>query len=304
MPVTKKIALAGGPFNADNALIIGEAAIDIGTRVIKWYEEDGFGQYEQNRVTVTTEDMKTGKVRTRVIQGKRYKSRPGGVAGIRQVLIHHSGADRADPAIMREVLHNQRGLSVQFAIEDDGRIYQFLNAAEMAFHAGKVHNKISVGAECCLWPDAAARPNYYSPANRKRTGNLPHKVETQVLQGMKKRVFCFPQPQVEATARWAAGIWLAVCMLGGRRTGKYNVGFNPAVELAQMFKMAPKFPRNIKGEIPREVFGRHADHVGLIGHLQCSKRKWDPAGFPWEKFEERVGHLFWQFAEGWPIGRR
>jgi len=93
-------------------------------------------------------------------------------------------------------------------------------------------------------------------------------------------------------------------MEGGRRKGDYNVGFNPPVPLQQMFKMAPKFPRNVNGEIPRKVFGRHADHVGLIGHLQCSKRKWDPAGFPWEEYEQRVGHLFWQFAEGWPIGRR
>jgi len=304
MAVTQKISLTGSPFNADNALIIDGVAIDIGNRVIKWYEEIGYSQYPTNRSVLKTEDMKTGKVKTRVIQGKRYKERPKGIADIRQILIHHSGADRADPGIMREVLHNQRGLSVPFAIEDDGRIFQFLDAVKLAYHAGRIHNKISIGAECCLWPDAGARPNYYSASNRKRTGNLPHKIRTEVLQGMKKDVFCFPVPQVEATAKWAASLWLAVCMLGGKRTGEYKVRNSPVVELDQMFNGPPKFPRNGKGEIPRKVFPQHSEHVGLIGHLQCSKRKWDPAGFPWESFEQMVEEYFLKYRKEWRVERR
>lgn len=296
MAIKKQISLTGQPFETDNCFILGQVAFDIGTRVIKWWEEDGFSQYPTNRSVVKTEDAATGKVKTRIIQGKRYYERRGGIDGIRQVFIHHSGADREDPAIMREVLHNQRGLSVQFAHEDDGRIYQFLDAAVAAKHGGK-HNHISVGTECCLWPDARKRPNYYSAANRKRTGNLPHRVKEEVLQGMKMKVFCFPEKQVDAVCRWAAGIWYAVCTLGTRpREGSYNVGFNPAIPLEKMFTQPPRFPRTVKGEIPRKVFRRHLDHVGLIGHLQCSPRKWDPAGFPWEEAELKIRDYFWEFV--------
>ena len=29
-------------------------------------------------------------------------------------------------------------------------------------------------------------------------------------------------------------------------------------------------------------------HTGMIGHLQITRRKVDPAGFPWETFEDQV----------------
>ena len=173
MAIRKRVSLTGDEFNADNALVLDGVAFDIGTRVIKWWEDDGFSQYQTNKVIVRKDDNRTGRQIKRVISGKRYSKRRKGVAGIRQILLHHSGADRDNPGVMREVLHNQRGLSVQFATEDDGRIYQFLDAVEVAWHAGK-HNKISIGNECCLWPDYDRRPSYYSEANRKRTGNLQH----------------------------------------------------------------------------------------------------------------------------------
>ena len=293
MTIRERVSLTREPFNGDNAFVLDQVAFDIGTRVIKWWEPGGFGQYETNRVVLKEEDNDTGKVKTRIIQGKRYYERKNGVLGIRQVFIHHSGADRENPGVMRDVLHNQRGLSVQFAHEDDGRIYQFLDAVEAAKHAGK-HNQISIGTECCLWPDARKRPNYYSEANRARTGNLPHAVKEEILQGMKMKVFCFPDEQVEAVCRWAAGLWVAIGHLRWKMLGRGD-------DMALTFEHAPTFPRSGKGgrsaqTIPRQVYKKALEHVGLIGHLQCSKRKWDPAGFPWEKAEQRISELFYRFA--------
>ncbi len=284
MAIREQISLTGKPFNGDNAFILDKVAFDIGTRVIKWWEPDGFSQYDTNRKVIRTEDMATGKVKTKVIQGARYKKRKGGVSGIKQIFLHHSGADRESPKIMREVLHNQRGLSVQFATEDDGRIYQFLDAVTAAKHAGR-HNPISIGNECCLWPDAKKRPDYYSAKNRARNGNLPHKVREEVLQGMRMKVFCFPEEQVDAVCRWAAGLWYAVSILA------------PTADLDDAFPMPPLFPRNAKGEIPRKITTRPLEHVGLIGHLHASRRKWDPAGFPWEKAEEKIKRYFAEFAD-------
>ena len=288
MAIRKRVSLTGGPYNGENALVVDGVAFDIGTRVIKWWEPDGFGQYETNRSVVKTEDNATGEVKTKVIAGKRYYKRKKGVLGIKQVFLHHSGADREDPGVMREVLHNQRGLSVQFAHEDDGRIFQFLDAVEAAKHGGK-HNHISIGSECCLWPNARKRPNYYSEENRKRTGNLPHAVKNETLQGMKMKVFCFPDPQVEAVCRWAAGLWIAIGYLRAEALGTDD-------PIGALFNEPPAFPRNKKGEIPRKVYKKHLEHIGLIGHLHCSTRKWDPAGFPWEHAERRTRELFLDFA--------
>lgn len=287
MEITERVSLTGDDFKLRNALIVNAVAFDIGTRVFKWWEPAGYSQYETNRVVLEEEDQMTGMVSTKIISGRRYGKRKNGVDGIRQVLFHHSGADRENPGTMRNVLHNQRGLSVQFAIEDDGRIYQFLDAVEVAWHAGK-HNEFSVGAECCLYPDARQRPNYYNEANRERTGNLVHEKREEVIQGIWREVFCFPQKQVEACARWAAGIWFARSYL------------TAGVKNAQAFQHdQPLFPRTPSGEIPREVFDQHMKHVGLIGHLQCTPRKWDPAGFPWEEVEELVGKYYWSFANNW-----
>lgn len=264
--ITKRISLTGQPYNGDNALVINGVGIDIGTRVIKWWEPQGFSQYDEAISPV------------KKIRGKRYSHRVKGIDGIRQILIHHSGADRATPKIMRDVLHNQRGLSVQFAIEDDGRVYQFLDAIEAAWHAG-THNQISIGAECCLFPRVKDDPGYYSEVNRAKSGNLPHEIRTETLQGMKMQVFCMPDPQVEAVCKWAAGLWWAVCRHGTNRT------FAP-----------PRFPREEQGEIPRKVYDDHLGHVGLIGHLQCTDDKIDPAGFPWEDAEAKVAEYFASFC--------
>lgn len=275
MGEAKRIALTGGGFNMDNSFILDGLAIDIGTRVIKWNEKGGFNQYLTNKSVVTTEDRRTGKVSTKIIRGKRYRTRENGVGSVHQFFIHHSGGDGRNPSGMYETLHNQRGLSVQFAAEDDGRIYQFLDAVECAYHAGG-HNGISIGVECCLCPDAEASPGYYSVANRAKTGNLPHAVREEVLQGVRRQVFVMPDQQIEALARLAAGCWVGMLLKTGRPE----------------FEVPPAFPRDARGEIPRAVVPGHADHVGLIGHLQCTDKKWDPAGFPWELFESRVLVLY------------
>ena len=91
MSIRERVSLTGEPYNGDNAFVLDGVAFDIGTRVIKWWEPDGFGQYETNRVVLREEDNATGEVKTRIIQGKRYYTRKDGVLGIKQVFIHHLG---------------------------------------------------------------------------------------------------------------------------------------------------------------------------------------------------------------------
>lgn len=240
--------------------------MDIGTRVYLWDEREGFNGYTEQRVEV--ENRKTGRIK--VIKGPRYSKRKGGLADITQLFVHHSGGDGKNPSGMYQTLWMNRDLSVQFAIEDDGRVYQFLDAVEVAWHGGKC-NPISVGAELCLRPDAGAYPDYYSPANCKRYNNLPHEVRFETLQGSPRKVFVMPDVQIDAFARVMGGVWAAVTLAKGEPMS------------------APMFPFDTDGKIPREIIEDPRSHVGLIGHLHVSPKKWDPAGFNFEEAERLTG---------------
>lgn len=274
------INLTDGDFNRSHSFSFMGDLYDIGMDVFRWDHMNGYNGYVDKKVVI-----KKNGVITKVIEGKRYSRRAlrqkAAVNAITQLMIHHSGADRANPGVMYDVLYNQRGLSCHFAIEDDGRIFQFNDAIDSCWHAGK-HNKISIGTECCLFPLFRRKPSYYNERNRRKTGNLPHAIRTEYIHGKRMKVFCFTQPQVEALARLYAGLWVAV---GRKRT-------KPLPE----FESAPIFPK-VDGEITRTVAQGAKRHIGLIGHLQCTINKIDPAGFPWERFETLVERYFSVFSQ-------
>ena len=100
-------------------------------------------------------------------------------------------------------------------------------------------------------------------------------------------MFCFTGPQVEAVCRWAAGLWAAV----GHLRAEENLGAKDGI--GTLFNEPPSFPvDSISGAISRHFLQEHMKHVGMIGHLHCSRNKWDPAGFPWEDAEKRIAKLW------------
>lgn len=277
--VDRRTQLEGAEYDDEGAVQVCGARWGIGVPVYRWTHPKGHNGYTTQRVTAPVED-RDGRATARVIQGERFAFRPPD--GITQFVVHHSGGDGATPAAMFDTLWNQRNLSVQYAIEDDGRVWQFLDVQEGAWHAGP-HNKISVGAECCLYPLAKERPDFYSPARCAKTGNLPHAVVEDTIHGKRLTVFAFTGPQVESLARVVAATWLGLYVATGR----------------PHFASAPRFPR-VAGAIPHTVVPAPLAHVGLLGHLQCTANKIDPAGFPWEQCEARVAELcaLWQPRAG------
>lgn len=266
------VALVADDPRLETSLVLDGTPYDIGHPVIHWWEPGGFDGYVTERVVVQEQDRKTGKVTAKVIKGPRYSPRK--LNRVTQFVLHHSGGDGRDPANMYRTLWFQRGLSVQYAVEDDGRIYQFLDARECAWHAGK-HNGLSIGVEATLFPIVESDPNYYSPANCAARGNQPHAQRVEVLQGRPTRVYVMPPKQVYALARLVAGTWAAL---------RHSTG------LAR-FEQPPKFPQ-VGGTIPMSVVDRPLDHVGMIGHLHCTAAKIDPAGFPWAEFQTMVAGIF------------
>jgi len=255
----------------NTCLRFGREDFDIGVPVFRWMDAGGFDGYTRAKTTV----IRRGE--ERVKRGPRISAGPRRMQDISQFVVHHSGGDGKDPSTMYDVLWFQRFLSVQFALEDDGRIYQFLDPTAIAWHAGRA-NRRSVGVECCLYPDAGARPNYYSEKNCERRGNLPHEVEEQKLQGMNKKVFMMPDVQVESLARLIAAVWL--------KTGR------------DMPPMFPRVPKN-GGPIPYEFVDGSLEYEGIVGHFHLTKKKWDPAGLHLATLEERVAQHFlaWKAEE-------
>ncbi len=272
--MTENISFTGEEFRKFNAFVLEGNLFDIGTQIIKWNEIGGYNGY----ITESVINSKGVK-----IKGKRYKKRAfvKPIKRIKQLLVHHSGADRKNPGVMYNVLYKERALSVHFAVEDDGVIWQFNDVIDCCKHAGK-HNRISVGAECCLFPLYNKNPNYYSEKRNSKTGNLPHKVMTDNIHGEYIKVYCFTKPQVNSSlAKLYAGIWAALLYKTGNR----------------IYDKAPEFPKNDNGSIIKTVARKPLKHIGLIGHLQCTRRKIDPAGFPWFEFEKLVEKYFYNFVK-------
>lgn len=290
--MSRLVTLVDASPRPERALAVGGVLFDAGLVVYRWDGVGGFNGYTTERCEVQEENRKTGKVTTKVIKGRRYGSRAAlgdPLRLVRQFLVHHSGGDGRNPGGMFETLWRQRGLSVQFALEDDGRVYQFLDAKEMAWHAGSA-NRTSVGVECCLFPDAQRNPDYYSPANCERRGNLSHATEVEVLQGMRRKVFLMPDPQVEALARLVAGVWVAL----GWHAAQEKI---PDPVRVARFSAPPLFPRDPADAsvVPARVVPRATAHDGLLGHLHVSPKKWDPAGLSWYRLEDLVAARFLEF---------
>lgn len=290
--MSRLVCLVDAPARPARALAVGGVLFDAGLDVYRWDDPAGFNGYMTDRCEVRVEDRKTGKVTTKVIKGRRYGSRTwlgDPLRVVRQFLVHHSGGDGRNPSGMFETLWRQRGLSVPFALEDDGRVWQFLDAREMAWHAGSA-NKSSVGVECALHPSAEDDPDYYSPANCAKRGNLPHATAEEVLQGVRRTVFVMPDPQVEALARLVAGVWVALGWIAGLEK-------IPDPARVARFAAPPRFPRvaNDPARIPAVVVPNALQHDGLLGHLHVTDHKWDPAGLPWYRLEDLVAARFAEF---------
>jgi hypothetical protein len=272
------VKLSDNDVDFENCFVLNGNFYDIGIKVIKWNHQDGYDGYTTKKVVA-----KKRNGGTKTINGKRYSKRAfvkkSAINKITQLMVHHSGADRRDPGVMYNVLYNQRRLSCHFACEDDGRIYQFNDALDCCWHAG-AHNKISIGTECCLFPFVKINPNYYNQRNRKKTNNLPHTIGTDFIHGKRYKVFCFTDPQVDSLARLYAGIWFALSLERTKDLPEFHV--------------SPMFPR-IGSAIAKTKINNTTKHIGLIGHLQCTLNKVDPAGFPWEAFETLVGLYFSSF---------
>lgn len=266
--------LIGPGTDPSTCIAVGGELFDIGIPVLKWFEEGGFDGYTTERVVHSTYNERADRWDERVVRGRRYGKRRGGPKAIDQIVLHHTGGDGDGAARVYNTLFRDRRLSVHFVVDDDGRVFQFLDVMEKAWHAGKA-NRQSVGIECNLFPLVDAKPNYYSERRNDRTNNVPHDTATFVVHGRTFNSFVMPDVQVDSACRLSAGIWAAL----HRATG------------LPRFEVAPLFPHDEGGQIPRTNIDAPQEHEGLIAHFHLTPRKIDPLGIDLDAFEHDVAKM-------------
>lgn len=235
-----------------NSIIVCGEKFNIGTEV-KLYNENGFNAYDTS--TKKIEDRKTGKVI--VTSGKRYSSR--GILNlgraqlnkvVTQLFLHHTGNRTAGSTF--ETLHNERGLSVHFILDDNGVLYQTLDLKEKAFHGGR-NNPCSIGVEICSRADAKKFADDYDEYHQEKYNVLPRNKRYDKIQGNFMFGFDYNDKQYEALISLTHA-------LSGMFPNLNN----------------PDFPRDDKGGIVRSVIKNPLGHAGLICHYNTSLEKWDP----------------------------
>lgn len=195
-------------------------------------------------------------------QLRRYGKNPpleAAKAVIRQFVLHHDGC--ASAAMCWDVLHNERGLSCHFLIDNDGTIFQTLDLAFMGFHAAEF-NVSSIGVEFCNRGDYLKEPTYYS-----RKG-VTRPTAVCKINGHTYKAFDFTDAQYLAFDGLARG-------------------------LTRLLPNLPvEYPQSAPGEQSWETMPFAAGFAGYMGHYHCTNRKWDPGPFDFKKFAKKQRGTF------------
>ena len=175
-------------------------------------------------------------------------------ATVRQFIVHHDGC--ASAAMCFNVLHNERGLSCHFLMDNDGTIYQTVDIALMAYHAGGF-NTHSVGIEICNRGDAKRDLQYYSKRGQKR------ETTTVRIHGHIYQCFRFTPAQEEAMEALAVAITRAL----------------PNCPL--------EYPQDTPGHQAWGVIPNAAQFAGFLGHYHTTRNKWDPGPYDFKRLCEK-----------------
>lgn len=175
---------------------------------------------------------------------------------IRQFVLHHDGCPDAETCF--NVLHNERGLSCHFLLDNNGVIYQTLDMAYMAFHAAGF-NAHSVGIEMSNRGDAKRFPTYYDKGGRIKRDKV-----TCRIHGHTYLAFEYTEAQYAALEALVRGLARALP------------------------NMPIDFPQSSPGAQAWEEIPNAKSYAGLLGHYHTTRRKWDPGPFDFKGFCERT----------------
>lgn len=276
-------------------LTIGGEFFPVNADVLRWDDPGGLNGYDTHREEFWEEDRKKGRIK-KIVKGNRYKKTHGDIGSrinkVRGFVVHHSGGFTAKQCF--QTLHNRRKLSAQFIIEDNGIVFQTMDALEIAWHAGKA-NKFYCGAEVVLYPDAEHNPEAYNERRQKKLGVSPHEIEERYIQGKLRTVFKMPTAQVDALIEVIAAYWVA----------RYKHSKSKLLNLQHYWDIAPPYfmskdmnkETERSGQIDYDYNEESLNHTGLLLHANLSPRKWDAAGIDCANLELKVINRFYEMIK-------
>ena len=246
---------------------------DVGRRVITWREDASISAYTPHCVgnpssLYASNPAKGIGQNTMRYRGRRLigadRSLPRLQQVLRQFVVHHDGMGTSRDCF--RVLHDERGLSVHFLIDNNGDIYQTLDLVECGFQAAGV-NEISIGVELCSRGDkldlTANQQAMYEKYKRDKV--------TCIVNGHQWLCWDYTKEQYDA-------------MIALGRT------------LSRVFPGLPQtYPQDGAGEPMRDTLGSDPRaYAGYLGHYHVTNQKWDPGPWDFKKFVQGIrGRVFY-----------
>jgi N-acetylmuramoyl-L-alanine amidase-like protein len=194
-------------------------------------------------------------------------------ANIRQFVVHLDGLFQAWQCF--DVLHNERGLSCHFILDNDGVWYQTLDLIDCGYHASGM-NETSIGVEMCSRGEASGQIGLASAQGYQNMG-IQRDIVTCNVHGEKYVAFDFTKEQKEAMVAMAKELQKLL----------------PNIKLDY-----PKLPSGdpnwglVYPDDAQNLRLRDA-YSGYIGHYHANIQKWDPG--PWD-FKGFLGKLAGRFV--------
>ena len=272
----------------NEAILVSGRRIPVGTRVVLFTESDGYdaGSTEPHFDHTDPAAAPTG-LRFRSGRNREVKENVFGqtfdetLELVDLVVLHYDACGTSQRCF--EVLHDIRGLSAHFLVDLDGTIYQTLDLADTAWHAGPA-NVRSIGIEIAhvgAHPPDSPGPlaTWYQPGPTGTRLVLP--------SGASVRDASFEgRPARDELVRG---------VIQGQDLVQYDFTDEQYRALAKLsVALVRTFP-NVELRAPEDAYGNPLDRAltqaeterfrGFCGHWHVSAAKVDPGpAFDWERF--------------------
>lgn len=292
------------PQSINESIVACGERLFVGVPVVLWTDPLGYSAYETElhfgRPPRGVESPPSGELRYQPGRTNRQTGEVlvapeiGTLAQLRAALelfvVHYDVCGASQ--VCFEVLHDRRGLSVQFMIDVDGTIYQTLDLRDTAWHASQT-NARSVGVEL-------AQIGAY-PLDAEGTATLASWYQedpdgTRVTLPKSAAELGILTPGFEGYTARKEKILGRVQHEALQQYDYTAEQYDSLVKLTAT--LCHHFPK-IKADVPRDAEGRvlmermdeaaELDFEGIVGHYHVSKRKVDPGpAFDWRRFLARV----------------
>jgi N-acetylmuramoyl-L-alanine amidase len=294
-------ASAGEPKPVGDEIIVCGRRIHIGAPVVTWMDPGGYDAYKTERLFPTTEKDAPATVKLGFGPRRsagfspelRERARTGDIDQaslqdmVDQFVIHFDACGTSRKCF--EILHDRRGLAVQFMLDLDGTIYQTLDLKEGAWHATKANGR-SVGVEIANVGAYASDENapfdkwYKTLPDGRTILTVPGPADSNGIRD-KSAVLAPIRPKP------------VTAMIQGKDRTQYDLThhqYDSLIKLtAALHKTFPKirldYPRDGDGKLVRDALSKEVydRYQGVLGHYHVQTNKCDPGpAFQFDKVIE------------------